>query len=429
MKTIYIHPTHFAATIILLNFYILFAGCSKSDNPDIESKATIRTNVSSLTLSAMGEELTFNVTVTNATNWTVASSESWLSVSKQGNNTVQVRSEANLTAARSATITCSVDGSSGISASVTVSQPQASDAQSDNLALADLSKATGANLSQGVEKNNDGRVIALKFSGSNLSGALPASMGRLTQLRYCDLSGNKLSGAIPSEIGNLTQLEYLDLSDNSFSGDAPSLNKLTELLVIDMSFNKLTLPPTLNAAIPNLEYLSFAGNKMSGNLPAGWSAYKKLIYIDVGNNAFTGEIPSAWSVLTSMKALHLYGNALSNSIPTYLSKFVHLKSLALNNNNLTGTIPSDLGTLSELETLFLMQNKLTGEIPASLLGNPHWSDWESYVCPQQSGFGFSNCNTTKAANTVAIHTADYGKSIKKSLNSNIVMQISQQVRN
>ena len=234
MKKIYI--IHFVATALMLNFCILLAGCG--GNEPAETK--ISTSVSSLTLSAVGGESTFNVTVTNDANWTVASSDSWLSVTKQGNNTVQVRSDANLTSSqRFAKITCNVDGGK-VSASVSVSQPKASDAQSDSLVLVELNKATGANLALGVQKNADGRVTVLNFSGSKFSGTLPASIGRLTQLQYCDFSGNKLSGAIPAEIGNLTQLIYLDLSDNGFSGNAPSLNQLSGLLVLDMSLNKLT---------------------------------------------------------------------------------------------------------------------------------------------------------------------------------------------
>ena len=430
-KTYNIRVIHFAAAAFLFNL-LLIAGCSKHGSkpappPANNDSATITVTTSSYTLLATGDTYTFAVITKNVTSWTVTSSDNWLSVSKQGNG-VHIQCDANFTAARTATITCTVDKNT--SASVTVFQPVVSDVQSDSLALVDLSKATGANLNTGgVEKNTAGRVTSLKFPDSNLSGTLPASIGRLTELSYCDLSGNKLSGSIPQELGNLSQLEYLDLSNNNFSGNAPSLASLTGLLVLDMSYNGFTSLPTLYGNLSELEYLAFAGNKLSGSLPDGWSAYRKLIYIDLSGNTFTGVIPSSWSVLTSMKAFHLYGNGLSGSIPAYLTTFARLQSLALSSNNLTGTIPPDLGTLPALDFLALMQNRLTGEIPASLLGNLNWNDWENNNCPQQTGYGFSNCSAPPPVDTLSVHLAGYGKGIKNAMSNNIIMRHSQHIQN
>ena len=397
-------------SVAALTLCFMMTSCGdRNDSPTPE--LTIQANVSTLVLSALGGEQTFSVT-TNAANWTVSSSGSWLTASKQGNNAVKVQAGMNLDAARSSSVVCTVDGKN-ISVSISVSQAKVSATQSDSIVVAELLKM-GAK-AEGVEKASNGRVIALQFPNSNLSGTLPASIGQLTNLRRLDLSGNKLSGAIPAELNALTQLEYLDLSDNKFSGNAPSLNALTALIVLDMSSNELSSLPALNENLPNLEYIAFAKNKLSGSLPASWSKYGKLIYIDLGENAFTGAIPSAWSALISMQALHLHDNKLSEAIPAYLVNFVYLRSLALNHNDLINVIPENLGALPELETLLLAQNRLTGSIPASLLSNANWGEWKKFVCPQQSNFGFGNCSSSSSPATSIRPAAGYGDNVKKSL--------------
>ena len=107
-------------------------------------------------------------------------------------------------------------------------------------------------------------------------------------------------------------------------------------------------------------------------------------------------MPAEWSALTKLEVLYLYKNQLSDSIPAYVTTFTNLESLALNSNNFTKTIPAGLGSLLKLEELWLAQNRLTGAIPASLSGNAHWAAWKDGVCPQQSGYGFDNCDTPTA---------------------------------
>jgi hypothetical protein len=56
-----------------------------------------------------------------------------------------------------------------------------------------------------------------------LEGAIPASLGKLTNLTGLDLSYNHLNGSIPIEMFNLTLLSsVLNLSYNSLSGSLPS---------------------------------------------------------------------------------------------------------------------------------------------------------------------------------------------------------------
>ena len=54
-----------------------------------------------------------------------------------------------------------------------------------------------------------GRVKVLALSFNNMSGALPAAVGRLERLEDLDLEYNRLAGSIPAAVFNLTALVEL----------------------------------------------------------------------------------------------------------------------------------------------------------------------------------------------------------------------------
>ncbi|OUM58366.1 hypothetical protein PIROE2DRAFT_16373 [Piromyces sp. E2] len=88
-------------------------------------------------------------------------------------------------------------------------------------------------------------TVDLRDNG--LSGAIPESIGKLTNLTKLNLSGNNLSGPIPESIGNLTELTTLELSNNNISGTIPnSIINLTKLT------KNLSRNP-LSGKIPNLK--------------------------------------------------------------------------------------------------------------------------------------------------------------------------------
>lgn len=390
---------------------ILFVGCGGSGEddpippnppkPPIPGETiTISTNPTAISIPAIGGEISFTVT-TNAKDWTASTSEVWLKVTKEGNK-VKVQGEPNFVTSRSATITCSVVGDN-VSAKVTASQKVTTSVESDRLSLIDLSESLGINWDinkevdqwKGVEAK-EGRIISIKLSDTGIKGAIPSSIGRLTELKHLDLSNNNLSGDIPSEINNLTHVEFLDLSNNNLSGDFPSIKALKKLILLDVSANKLTQAPEFDPSLSDIEYLAVNNNSLSGALPSSWSKYKKLVYLDVSNNSFTGAIPNDWSVLTRLRVFHLYKNSISGTIPNYVVKFKSLKSLALHYNNLTGNIPNELGNMDDLEDLWLVQNRLSGAIPNSILNNPNWNTWSNNLVKQQDGYGFSNAPKTKS---------------------------------
>ena len=82
----------------------------------------------------------------------------------------------------------------------------------------------------GVTTDTDGRVTQLSLHGNELSGAIPAALGDLTNLQQLLLSGNGLTGTIPAELGGLTNLQQLLLNDNALTGTIPAeLGSLTNL--------------------------------------------------------------------------------------------------------------------------------------------------------------------------------------------------------
>jgi Leucine-rich repeat (LRR) protein len=65
-------------------------------------------------------------------------------------------------------------------------------------------------------------LTALELTFNHLSGTIPSSTGRLTDLYFLDLAGNNLNGTIPSELGSLSKLEILALDVNRLTGTVPA---------------------------------------------------------------------------------------------------------------------------------------------------------------------------------------------------------------
>ena len=88
---------------------------------------------------------------------------------------------------------------------------------------------------EGVETDDDGRVIWLGLHRNGLSGAIPAQLGDLSSLTQLRLDGNALTGVIPAELGNLSNLTQLSLDGNALTGVIPAelgnLSNLTSLSI------------------------------------------------------------------------------------------------------------------------------------------------------------------------------------------------------
>ncbi len=268
------------------------------------------------------------------------------------------------------------------------------------------------------------RVTHLWLGSNNLSGALPAALGSMTELQGLYLGGNELTGSIPSEIGSLTKLERLEIINNGLTGDVPDeLAQLTKLKRLFLTHNELTgkLPADMRN-ISTLEWLRFGDNDglcapdttefhtfleglhhWSGKIcpPDGERALLEAIYdaldgdnwtrnenwkdatkplsdwdgvimsdgaiymLNLDNNNLTGGIPTQLGSLSKMRFLTMASNNLTGSIPSDLANATLLQGINFNRNGLTGNLPTELGNLTNLSALGIGQNSLTGDMPDS----------------------------------------------------------------
>ena len=164
------------------------------------------------------------------------------------------------------------------------------------------------------------RVTQLRIVDGRLTGALPASLGKLPALTRLFLNGGELTGAIPPELGDLAALEQLRLNENKLTGSIPAeLGGLANLRELWISDNALTgsIPSELGS-LSKLEVLSLLNNGLTGSIPSELGGLGKLTQLSLSNNALTGSIPSELTNLRSLAWLRLGGNALTGCIPSPL---------------------------------------------------------------------------------------------------------------
>ena len=225
---------------------------------------------------------------------------------------------------------------------------------------------TAAPLAQwyGVTTGTGGRVTRLDLRRNNLAGALPAELGRLTQLEQLYLQHNRLTGNLPSEMANLTLLEELNLADNGLRGALPS----------SVSSMPVTLSPSwwLDDTLcyenrTDLTTGGYVGNPrglpprscatgLRQALTALWTATGGANWTD-GTNWLTSAHLEDWAGVhiawpeTFVGGLYLADNGLTGSLPNdeALWRTILGESrdtyLYLNGNNLTGPFPYALAQL------------------------------------------------------------------------------------
>ncbi|PHT50568.1 hypothetical protein CQW23_10315, partial [Capsicum baccatum] len=229
---------------------------------------------------------------------------------------------------------------------------------------------------------------SLSLQRNNLSGPLPKALGDLTKLTLLylydnQLSGpipkigkmkslmdlilyeNNLSGPVPKALGDSTELTSFYLNENQLSGPIPSeIGKLTNLVEVYLDINQLTghIPPEIGN-LNNAKFFDASSNKLSGPIPAEMGKMKSLESLSIQRNNLSGPIPKALGELIKLTILYLNGNQLSGPIPSEIGKLTNLVKVDLTRNRIGGSIPPEIGNIRGLLGLDLSSNHLIGQIP------------------------------------------------------------------
>ncbi|KAL0743754.1 hypothetical protein Bca4012_085267 [Brassica carinata] len=254
-----------------------------------------------------------------------------------------------------------------------------------------------------------GNLETLILNNNLLSGSIPESISKCTNMIWISLSGNLLTGKIPVGIGKLEKLAILQLGNNSLTGNVPSeLGNCKSLIWLDLNSNSLTgnLPAELAsqagkvmpgsvsgkqfAFVRNeggtdcrgagglvefegirperLEHFPMVHSCPETRIYTGLAMYTfngngSMIYLDLSYNAVSGSIPLSYGNMVYLQVLNMGHNLLSGTIPDTFGGLKAIGVLDLSHNNLQGFLPGSLGGLSFLSDLDVSNNNLTGPIP------------------------------------------------------------------
>ncbi|KAL6582796.1 hypothetical protein OROMI_004874 [Orobanche minor] len=189
---------------------------------------------------------------------------------------------------------------------------------------------------------------------------LPDSIRKLSSLITLDLSENRIA-VLPEVIGALSALQTLDLHGNRISELPESIGDLLNLIHLDLRGNQVKSLPTTIARLVCLQELNLSSNELS-SLPESIGSLVSLKTLNIETNNIE-EIPYTIGRCTSLKEIHADYNRLK-ALPEAVGRIESLEILTVRYNNIK-QLPTTMSSLSSLKELDISFNELES-FPESL---------------------------------------------------------------
>ncbi|NXM93483.1 LRRN4 protein, partial [Sylvia borin] len=238
--------------------------------------------------------------------------------------------------------------------------------------------------------------ITLQLTNSSLT-TFPVCLPEA--LQTLDLSNNLLEEVNGTEIANLPRLRILSLRHNHLWSVRWGSEALSTLVKLDLSFNKLSSVPSCHSALPNLEWLSLAGNPLIEIQPLAFSCYPQLRVLNLsltllGQDDSRGIRDSAFAIRTdpsevtnrpgnSINVLDLSGTFFEKIQAGWGRDLANLRSLHLTNMPQLRSLDSDFfKSLPGLRELYCQDSPSLSFVQTEMFGR----------APHLRNLSFENCN-------------------------------------
>ncbi|XP_010943504.1 plant intracellular Ras-group-related LRR protein 4 isoform X1 [Elaeis guineensis] len=234
-------------------------------------------------------------------------------------------------------------------------RPQATSAEdSEKLSLIKLASLIEVSAKKGT------RDLNLQNKLMDQIDWLPDSIWKLSGLVTLDLSENRII-LLPATIGALSSLEKLDLQSNRIAELPDSIGELYSLLYLDLKGNQLMSLPSTIGKLVHLEELDLSSNQLS-LLPDAIGNLVRLKKLNIETNDIE-ELPHTIGHCVSLVELRADYNRLKG-LPEAVGRMESLEILSVRYNNIKG-LPTTMASLSKLKEVDVSFNELES-VPESL---------------------------------------------------------------
>jgi len=233
-------------------------------------------------------------------------------------------------------------------------------------------------------------VVAAKNNFVDQTGTLTVTIGLVTvdiQLRQTGLPvGTALDRQVLIAI-------YTNMGGANWDGTKWNIDAPLDEAGVEMNWSGVKVA-NVNGAIRVTE-INLSSRNLQGEIPKQIGYLSELANLNMVNNNWqiTGELPESIGNLRKLHTLILSRSNLTGTIPTTFRNLTELTTLQIHTCQLEGSLPANVfGNLTKLASIEIKDNKLSGDLPQDLIDHPNRSKWNmANICPQQAGYGFTNC--------------------------------------
>ncbi|KAM8809462.1 leucine-rich repeat neuronal protein 4 [Eudromia elegans] len=295
--------------------------------------------------------------------------------------------------------------------------------------------------SMSCEDRKNSSWITLQLTSSSLA-AFPACLPEL--LETLDLSNNLLEELNSTEIANLSQLRTLLLRQNRLQAVRWGSEALSNLHSLDLSFNKLSAVPSCHSfSLPNLRWLSLAGNPLMEIQPLAFSCYPQLQFLNLsatllGQDDSKGIRESAFAISTFpqeagnkpeniINVLDLSETLLEKIEPEWARDLLNLRSLHLTKMSRLRSLDTDfIKSMRHLRELNCQDSHSLGFVRTQMFENAPYLKHLSFQNCNLSSFSSWNINLSDSIIIINLHgnplSCDCGLSWLLSKHEEVVLQ-------